>query len=94
MKKLFQGEGQRAFPYFFFRDSFEEDLIRKINIVGDLKTSGESLMRVFNEVIKTLDEQKDKLAGIAGQIKSVAEQAEKIEEENKRLREDLKKQAG
>ena len=51
-------------------------------------------MRVFNEVIKTLDEQKDKLAGIAGQIKSVAEQAEKIEKENKGLREDLKKQAG
>ena len=59
--------------------------------MGELKDKADNLLVKFNEVVKSLNDQKDKLVSVAGDLKSVADYAEKVDEDNKRLVEENKK---
>jgi hypothetical protein len=63
--------------------------------MGDLTTRASSLERQIILIARELNEKKDEVAGLAGAIKYIAEQAEKMEEENAKMRkemEDIKKE--
>lgn len=59
--------------------------------MGELKYRADSLVDRLNQTIQILGDQKDKLESWAGDLKSLAESAEKTEEENNKLVEENKR---
>jgi FtsZ-binding cell division protein ZapB len=58
--------------------------------MGDLKSRAESLERQIVLIAREINEQKDKVAALAGDIKYIAENAERLEKENEQLQKQLK----
>jgi FtsZ-binding cell division protein ZapB len=58
--------------------------------MGELKNRAESLERQIVLIARELNEQKDKVAALAGEIKYIAENAERLEKENEQLQKQLK----
>lgn len=59
--------------------------------MGDLKNDAEGLIRRFNEILSVLNDQKEKFGGLMGELKALAENAERIGEENKKQVEENKR---
>jgi len=84
-----KGEDQCVFPFFFFRDIFENAISIKKNNMGELRSRGESLERTIIEITRELDKQRDRVVSLSGEVKYIAEKAEKMEEENVRLKKQI-----
>lgn len=59
--------------------------------MGELKYRADSLVNRLNQTIQILSDQRDKLRSWEGDLRSLAESAEKTEEENKKLFEENKR---
>lgn len=58
--------------------------------MGELKSRAESLERQIVLIVREINEQKDKVAALAEEIKYIAENAERLEKENEQLQKQLK----
>ena len=57
--------------------------------MGDLKNAAEKLVSLLDEIIKGNDAQKEKLSSLMSGLKPLAEKAEMIDSEDKKLKEEL-----
>ena len=58
--------------------------------MGELKNRAESLERQIILIVREMNDQKDKVAALAGDIKYIAENAERLEKENEQLKKQQK----
>jgi FtsZ-binding cell division protein ZapB len=58
--------------------------------MGELKNRAESIERNIVLIVREINEQKDKVAALAGEIKYIVENAERLEKENEQLQKQLK----
>jgi FtsZ-binding cell division protein ZapB len=58
--------------------------------MGELKSKAESLERQIVLIVREINDQKDKVAALAGEIKYIAENAERLEKENEQLKKQQK----
>jgi FtsZ-binding cell division protein ZapB len=58
--------------------------------MGELKSKAENIERQIVLIVREMNEQKDKVAALAGEIKYIAEKAEKLEAENEQLKKQQK----
>jgi len=58
--------------------------------MGELKNRAESLERQIILIVREMNDQKDKVAALAGEIKYIAENAERLEKENEQLKKQQK----
>lgn len=57
--------------------------------MSELKNRAESIERNIIAIVRDLNEQKSKVESLIGEIKYIAEKAEKLEEENSKLQKHL-----
>lgn len=58
--------------------------------MGELKARAENLERQIVLIAREMNEQKDKVAALAGEIKYIAENAERLEKENEQMKKQQK----